>query len=55
MQRPAALGFLNATPLLEKEGYTFLSAKFQDMFDPLQLHRPRAMPALATDDYPVDA
>ncbi len=44
-----------ASPLLEKEGHILSRALLSDRGDPLDLHGPSPIPALATDNYPLHA
>ena len=55
MQPATRKGFVNAAPLLKKEGNIFFAAKAQDVFNPVLLHRAGTSPALPADNRPVYA
>jgi len=55
VQFPSGLRFADAAPLFEKEGNFRPLALRADVPHPFDIHWPRARPALAADNHPVDA
>src|SRR5579862_3762257 len=55
VQFPAGFGFADTAPLFEKEGDPCILALQADIAHPFSIHWPRARPAFATHNYPIDA